>query len=219
MNLAQVNRVFQRSECIDRQGGYSEGIFCTKTYAVHSHQKWLAKVMQPTFWCKNDIHLRIKITKIIQNYLQQVIYDLKWHHSWAVKVFDYGTGRLWIWAWLRPCTEKKSVLPSNDWVPFERQLKTMKGEDWYPSSIFCAKDTHHPKDSQACKSLHADKEDSDQTAQMWSLIWVFVGCTSEDTFSHCSSYGLLTHCRLNELPHTIYWKILISILGMSGYVI
>ena len=30
---------------------------------------------------------------------------------------------------------------------------------------------------------------------------------------------LLTHCRLNELPHTIYWKILISILGMSGYVI
>ena len=30
---------------------------------------------------------------------------------------------------------------------------------------------------------------------------------------------LLTHCRLNELPHSIYWKILISILGMSGYVI
>ena len=29
----------------------------------------------------------------------------------------------------------------------------------------------------------------------------------------------LTHCRLNELPHTIYWKFLISILGMSGYVI
>ena len=25
---------------------------------------------------------------------------------------------------------------------------------------------------------------------------------------------LLTHCRLNELPHTIYWKILISILGL-----
>ena len=29
----------------------------------------------------------------------------------------------------------------------------------------------------------------------------------------------LIHCRLSELPHTIYWKILISILGMSGYVI
>ena len=28
----------------------------------------------------------------------------------------------------------------------------------------------------------------------------------------------LTHCRLNELSHTLYWKILISILGMSGYV-
>ena len=24
---------------------------------------------------------------------------------------------------------------------------------------------------------------------------------------------------MNELPHTIYWKILILILGMSGYVI
>ena len=29
----------------------------------------------------------------------------------------------------------------------------------------------------------------------------------------------LTHCRLNKLAHTIYWKILILILGMSGYVI
>ena len=31
--------------------------------------------------------------------------------------------------------------------------------------------------------------------------------------------GALTHCILNELPHTIYLKSLISILGMSGYVI
>ena len=30
---------------------------------------------------------------------------------------------------------------------------------------------------------------------------------------------ILTHCRLNEIPHTIYWKILILILGMSGCVI
>ena len=30
---------------------------------------------------------------------------------------------------------------------------------------------------------------------------------------------VLTHCRLNELSHMLYWKILISILGMSGYVI
>ena len=29
----------------------------------------------------------------------------------------------------------------------------------------------------------------------------------------------LTHCRLNGLPSTIFWKILFSILGMSGYVI
>ena len=32
-------------------------------------------------------------------------------------------------------------------------------------------------------------------------------------------YISLSHCRLDELPNTIYWKILISILGMSGYVI
>ena len=28
---------------------------------------------------------------------------------------------------------------------------------------------------------------------------------------------LLIHCRLNILSHTVYWKSLISILGMSGY--
>ena len=28
---------------------------------------------------------------------------------------------------------------------------------------------------------------------------------------------LLTHCRLNSLSHTIYWKSPISILGMSSY--
>ena len=27
----------------------------------------------------------------------------------------------------------------------------------------------------------------------------------------------LTHCRLNRLSHTIYWKSQISILGMSSY--
>ena len=27
----------------------------------------------------------------------------------------------------------------------------------------------------------------------------------------------LTHCGLNRLSHTIYWKSLISILGMSSY--
>ena len=28
---------------------------------------------------------------------------------------------------------------------------------------------------------------------------------------------ILTHCRLNRFPHTIYWKSPISILGASGY--
>ena len=36
---------------------------------------------------------------------------------------------------------------------------------------------------------------------------------------HILSAKSLTHCRLNDIPHTIYWKILIWILGMSGYVI
>ena len=38
------------------------------------------------------------------------------------------------------------------------------------------------------KFLHADNEDSNQTARMRSLIWVFVGCTSEGTFSHVVSH-------------------------------
>ena len=32
-------------------------------------------------------------------------------------------------------------------------------------------------------------------------------------------YVTLTHCKLNELPHITYWKILILIIGMSGYMI
>ena len=32
-----------------------------------------------------------------------------------------------------------------------------------------------------------------------------------------SNIVFLTHCRRNELSHIIYWKILILILGMSGY--
>ena len=32
-------------------------------------------------------------------------------------------------------------------------------------------------------------------------------------------HTLLTHCGLNELPQTIYWKMLILILGISGCVI
>ena len=29
--------------------------------------------------------------------------------------------------------------------------------------------------------------------------------------NHKDEINMLTHCRLNELPHTLYWKILISI--------
>ena len=48
-------------------------------------------------------------------------------------------------------------------------------------------------------------------SQQIHILWVHIS----------SSLRCLTHCRLNELTHTIYWKILISILGtcMWGYVI
>ena len=32
----------------------------------------------------------------------------------------------------------------------------------------------------------------------------------------CSCESVLTHCRLNELTHTIYLKILISVLGIPA---
>ena len=34
-----------------------------------------------------------------------------------------------------------------------------------------------------------------------------------DMYAQSHFAVLLTHCRLNELPYTIYWMILISILG------
>ena len=43
----------------------------------------------------------------------------------------------------------------------------------------------------------------------------------EDTFSLVTAqmlyHPVLTHCILNRLSHTIYWKSPISILGTSGY--
>ena len=33
------------------------------------------------------------------------------------------------------------------------------------------------------------------------------------------NFDPLTHCRLNDSPYAIYWKILVLILRMSGYVI
>ena len=39
-----------------------------------------------------------------------------------------------------------------------------------------------------------------------------------DAYSIYPKYSdILTHCRLNRLSHTIYWKSPISILAMSGY--
>ena len=40
-----------------------------------------------------------------------------------------------------------------------------------------------------------------------------------DSCGKPKSKTALTHYRLNELPQIIYWKSLILILGMSGYVI
>ena len=50
--------------------------------------------------------------------------------------------------------------------------------------------------------------------KVWNyLIWNYI-CMDPDW---CIVY--LTYCRMNDLSHTSYWKILISILRMSGYVI
>ena len=49
------------------------------------------------------------------------------------------------------------------------------------------------------------------------LFWFWTH--SEHTYSDFSVNISLTHCRLNELPHNICWKIPILILGMSGIVI
>ena len=46
-----------------------------------------------------------------------------------------------------------------------------------------------------------------------------VQCGVENYWMKSDLESLLTHCRLSELSHTIYWKILISILGMTGYAI
>ena len=47
-----------------------------------------------------------------------------------------------------------------------------------------------------------------------SIVVIYNSCPLCFLFSFC-----LSHCRLKKLPYTIYWKILISILGMSAYVI
>ena len=36
---------------------------------------------------------------------------------------------------------------------------------------------------------------------------------------YCCTYNCLVYFRLNQLPNTIHWKSLISVLGMSGYVV
>ena len=46
-----------------------------------------------------------------------------------------------------------------------------------------------------------------------TIIKVFKGLYLHNAWKDL--FETLTHCRLNELPHTIYRKILISILGMS----
>ena len=91
--------------------------------------------------------------------------------------------------------------------------------------------------------LLAGSKGTDETARMhrlfWAFapIWAFAVCIARTCFHMARpicdkpwvkvSFGhtqSLTHCRLNELSYTIYWKILISILvcqamvlGMSGY--
>ena len=66
---------------------------------------------------------------------------------------------------------------------------------------------------------------------IWYM-WVHFGVVSTKLIDYSSGCGggdgggvmkhlflcyVLTHCRLNRLPHTIYWKSPISFLGISGY--
>ena len=62
---------------------------------------------------------------------------------------------------------------------------------------------------------------SDMTVQMYRQSWMLAVCICYKCFfpwySLLYMQYILTHCRLNELSPTTYWKILISILGISGY--
>ena len=52
----------------------------------------------------------------------------------------------------------------------------------------------------------------------WHFFFVCFNNTNHKCI--CCNFALLctlTHCRLNRLSHTIYWKSPISILGMSGW--
>ena len=46
-----------------------------------------------------------------------------------------------------------------------------------------------------------------------SLIWVYIFCSDKSFWI----FLVLTHCILNRLSYTIYWKSPISIIGISGY--
>ena len=52
------------------------------------------------------------------------------------------------------------------------------------------------------------------------MVWIITVWDSQHQ-PGCIIFTLfgLTHCSLNELPHSVYWKILILSLGMSDYVI
>ena len=50
---------------------------------------------------------------------------------------------------------------------------------------------------------------------VYLCIYLFSLCIMEEQGVHMD-IGLLTHCILNRLSHTIYWKSAISILGTSG---
>ena len=71
------------------------------------------------------------------------------------------------------CRNKKNnvypVIPS-----FTIQKWGLRGSKLY-RRVFVMIFTGHIFDSQGCKNIHADNEDSDQTAQMRRLICVFVG--------------------------------------------
>ena len=67
--------------------------------------------------------------------------------------------------------------------------------------------------------VNVNRKDPDQPADIYSWTWTDGLFTMTNSNSFLSPYEILplTHCILNRLSHTIYWKSPVSILGTPGY--
>ena len=70
-------------------------------------------------------------------------------------------------------------------------------QDWKPGTIVISHDKVHPEPM--------------ETAFCFSDVKTYL------KLQHMAEENSLTHCIMNRIYHTIYWKSPISILGTSGY--